>query len=68
MDGKLRALTIKVRASGLQGNSYEYAKNLKDRMDGIVEEITRYYPRGINQVWQAPFDEWAIQAYEDSLY
>lgn len=29
LDGVFRAMTIKVRAVGLEGQSYEYAKNLK---------------------------------------
>lgn len=37
-------------------------------MEAVVSEIKRFYPRGISTVWEAPFDEWAIQAYEDSLY
>lgn len=68
IDGVLRAMTIKVRALGLEGQTYEYAKSLKADMESVVSEAKRFYPRGISQVWEAPFDEWAIQAYEDSLY
>lgn len=68
VDGVFRAMTIKVKARGLEGQTYEYAKKLKADMEGVVSEVKRFYPRGINQVWEAPFDEWAIQGYEDSLY
>lgn len=34
----------------------------------ISKNIQRTYPKGINQVWQLPWDQWAILNLENSLF
>lgn len=67
-NGKLRGYILPFQVVEAEGKQYDEKLEIFNTYNNISKKIQRVYPKGINQVWQVPGNEWAMLLLESSLF
>lgn len=63
-----RAMLLRFKISSFQNQPYDKRNEIYSYYENLVKSVRDTYPESINQIWQIPYDEWALLKMEDSLF
>lgn len=61
-------MIIRLKIESFHDQPYDKKNEIYQYYEGMAKNVRDTYPVGINQIWQIPYDEWALLKMEDSLF